>query len=97
MKKEMATLIAAVMAAATITNGSTTYGNGSNGGNGLNGSRHRHKTAYGKDKDGNNLPKCPHCNKLATHKPNDRFSLPKNTEKIKTANFVDGKFVRKAE
>jgi hypothetical protein len=29
------------------------------------------------------------------HKPDNCFSLPKNAEKMKAANFVDGKFVKK--
>ena len=45
--------------------------------------------------DGKELPKCPHCGKAAMHKPDDCFSLPQNAEKMKTANFVDGKFVKK--
>ena len=90
MKKEMATLIVMVMAAATITNGGS-------GGGGSSGSGHRRKPAYGKDKNGNNLPRCPHCNKPAMHKPDNCFSLPNNGEKMKTANFVDGKFVKKIE
>ena len=86
MKKEMAILIAAAMAAATTTMVVATNTNGSSGSRGS-----------GKDKNGSNLPKCPHCNKLATHKPDDCFSLPKNAEKMKTANFVNEKFVKKAE
>ena len=82
---EMATLIAAAMAAAASTNCGTTIGNSGNGGGGSNSSRRQRRTAYGKDKDSNNLPKCPHCNKPATHKPADCFTLPKTAEKIKTA------------
>ena len=97
MKNEMATLIAAAMAAAAIFNGGTTGGHGNNGrGGGNSGGRWR-KPAYGKDKNGNDLPKCPHCIKPATHKPNKCFSLPKNAEKMKMANFVNGKFVKKTE
>ena len=91
IKKEMATLIVAAMAAEALANGS---GSGISGGS--SGSGRQHKTAYGKDKNGNDLPKCPHCNKLATHKPNDCFSLPNNAEKMKTANFINGKCVKKA-
>jgi hypothetical protein len=49
----------------------------------------------GKDKDGNPLPKCPNCNKPATHKPDDCFSLAKNEEKRKAAGFEDGRFTNK--
>jgi hypothetical protein len=49
----------------------------------------------GKDKDGNPLPKCPNCNKPATHKPDDCFSLAKNEEKRKAAGFEDGRFPNK--
>ena len=86
MRKEMAMLIAASMSAAASNNCGTT---GSRGSRGSGSSKCRHKTAYRKDKDGNDLPKCPHCNKAANHKPDNCFSLPKNTEKMKTANFVD--------
>ena len=92
MKQEMAMLIAAAMAVATTTNGD----NGSSGSGGSS-SGCRHKPVYGKDKNGNNLPECPHCSKLAMHKPDNCFSLPKNVEKMKMANFVDGKFVKKME
>ena len=104
MKKEMVMLIAAAMAAgtttmaaATTTMAVATTTNGGSGGGGSSSSGRRHKPAYRKDKNGNNLPKCPHCSKPAMHKPNDCFSLPKNKEKMKTANLVDGKFVKKTE
>ena len=64
----------------------------------LGGRRNRQrKQKYGKDADGKDLPKCPHCSKPATHKADDCFSLPKNEEKMKAAGFVDGKFVKKME
>ena len=86
----MATLIAAAMAAATTNNGGS-------GGRGAGGSGGRRKPSYRKDKNGKYLPKCPHCNKPAMHKPNYCFSLPKNAEKMKMANFIDGKFVKKTD
>ena len=77
------------------------HGNGDGGGgksgNNGGGSSRRRKYQYGKDKDGNTLPKCPNCNKPATHKADDCYSLPKNEEKRKAAGFENGKFVKKAE
>ena len=75
---------------ATLT---ATNGGGGGGGGGEGGGRRRGQR--GKDKDGNPLPKCPNCNKPATHKPDDCFSLAKNEEKRKAAGFEDGKFTNK--
>ena len=84
----MATLVSTMLAA----NGG---GGGDGGGGGGGGGRRRNRR--GKDKDGNPLPKCPNCNKPATHKPDDCFSLAKNEEKRKAAGFEDGKFTKKKE
>ena len=75
---------------ATLT---ATNGGGGGGGGGEGGGRRRGQR--GKDKDGNPLPKCPNCNKPATHKPDDCFSLAKNEETRKAAGFEDGKFTNK--
>jgi hypothetical protein len=86
------TALVASLAAPKVGGG----GGGTGGGDG--GAKSgRRKHQYGKDKDGNALPKCPHCNKLATHKADDCFSLPKNEEKMKVAGFADGKFTKKKE
>ena len=82
--------------AATKVGGGGGGGGGTDGGDG--GAKSgRRRNQYGKDKDGNALPKCPHCNKPATHKADDCFSLPKNEEKMKAAGFADGKFTKKKE
>jgi hypothetical protein len=81
--KRLTTLVTTLMA----TNGGGGGGGGEGGG--------RRRSQRGKDKDGNPLPKCPHCNKPATHKPDDCFSLAKNEEKRKAAGFEDGKFTNK--
>ena len=82
---------------ATLAAANSVGGGGGGGDDGGGGGGRRCKHEYGKDKDGNKLPKCPHCNKPATHKADDCFSLPKNEEKKKAAGFVDGKFVKKVE
>ena len=89
LKKEM-TAMMATFNTATPTGG----GNRDDSGSGHN---RRQKIAYGKNANGKDLPTCSHCNKLAMHKPNNCFSLPKNAEKMKTANFIDGKFVKKGQ
>ena len=91
MKKEMTAMLASM--ATSNTGGGNAGGGGGDGGGG----RRRRKGAYGKDAEGNDLPKCPHCNRPAVHKPEDCFSLPANAEKMKKANFVDGKFAKKPE
>ena len=93
MKKEL-TAMMAVMAA---NNSGGTGSGGAGGGDGGGGRNRRRRQNYGKDADGKDLPKCPHCSKPATHKAEDCFSLPKNEEKMKAAGFVDGKFVKKVE
>ena len=82
--KRLTTLVSTLMA---------NNGGGGGGGGGEGGGRRR--SQRGKDKDGNPLPKCPHCNKPATHKPDDCFSLAKNEEKRKAAGFEDGRFTNK--
>ena len=57
----------------------------------------RSRNRRGTGADGKELTKCPHCGKPAMHKPDDCFSLLKNAEKMKAANFVDGKFAKKEE
>jgi hypothetical protein len=84
MRKEM-TAIMATMAASNTGGGGT--GGGTGGGKG----KGRSKRDY------ENMPECPHCKKKAMHKPEDCFSLPANADKMKKANFVDGKFVKKEE
>ena len=93
MKKELT----AMMAGMAANNSGGTGGGGTGGGDGGGGRNRRRKQKYGKDADGKDLPKCPHCSKPATHKADDCFSLPKNEEKMKAAGFVDGKFVKKME
>jgi hypothetical protein len=83
--KRLTTLVSTLMA---------NNGGGGGGGGGGEGSGRR-RGQRGKDKDGNPLPKCPNCNKPATHKPDDCFSLAKNEEKRKAAGFEDGKFTNK--
>ena len=92
---EVTRLTALVATLAAANSGGGGGGGGGDDGGGGGGRRRKHE--YGKDKDGNKLPKCPHCNKPATHKADDCFSLPKNEEKKKAAGFVDGKFVKKVE
>ena len=94
MNKELTARMIAGMAANTSGGPG---GGGAGGGGEDGGGRRRRKHKYGKDVDGKNLPKCPHCGKPAKHKADDCFSLPKNEEKMKAAGFVDGKFVKKAE
>ena len=93
MKKELT----AMMAGMAANNSGGTGGGGAGGGDGGGGRNRRRRQNYGKDADGKDLPKCPHCSKPATHKADDCFSLPKNEEKMKAAGFVDGKFVKKVE
>ena len=93
---EMNRLTALVATLATTKVGGNGGGGGTDGGDG--GAKPgRRRNQYGKDKDGNALPKCPHCNKPATHKADDCFSLPKNEEKMKAAGFANGKFTKKKE
>ena len=79
------------MSEATSNNmgGGTSVGTG--GGTGISQNRHQ------KGQDEKALPKCPHCSKAAMHKPDHCFSLPKNEDKMKMANFVNEKFVKKVE
>ena len=55
------TTLVATLAATNGGGGDGTGGGGSTGGG-------RRKYQRGKDKDGNALPICPHCKKLAKHK-----------------------------
>ena len=87
------TTLVATLAASSGGGGGGGGGGGTEGGGG--GGRARKR--QGKDKDGNPLPKCPHCKKPATHKADDCFSLAKNEEKRKAAGFKDGKFTKKKE
>ena len=87
-------LAAEVSRLATLVSTMLAANGGGGGGGGGSGKR---RTQRGKDKDGNPLPKCPNCNKPATHKPDDCFSLAKNEEKRKAAGFEDGKFTKKEE
>ena len=82
--KRLTTLVSTLMA-----------NNGGGGGGGGGEGSGRRRGQRGKDKDGNPLPKCPNCNKPATHKPDDCFSLAKNEEKRKAAGFEDGRFPNK--
>lgn len=94
------TTLVTTMAAANGGGGGGGAGGGggdSGAGGGGGGGGRRRKYQYGKDKNGNDLPKCPNCNKPATHKAEECFSLPKNEEKKKAAGFVDGKFTKKKE
>ncbi len=84
MKKEMTAMMAAMVA-------SNTGGGGTKGGTGGGKGKGRSKRDY------ENMPECPHCKKKAMHKPEDCFSLPANADKMKKANFVNGKFVKKEE
>ena len=84
MKKEMTAIMAAMIA-------SNTGGGGTKGGTGGGKGKGRSKRDY------ENMPECPHCKKKAMHKPEDCFSLPANADKMKKANFVNGKFVKKEE
>jgi hypothetical protein len=99
----MASIMAEVSCVATLvstlaaTNGG---GGGDRGGGGTagGGGGRRARKRSGKNKDGNPLvPKCPHCNKPATHKADNCFSLAKNEEKRKAAGFKNGKFSTKKE
>ena len=63
MKKELTAMIAGMAA-----NNSGGPGSGGAGGGEGGGGRRRLKQKYGKDADGKDLPKCPHCSKPATHK-----------------------------
>ena len=90
--RRLTTLVTTLMA---TNGGGGGGGDGGGGGGGEGGGKRR--SQRGKDKDGNPLPKCPHCNKPATHKPDDCFSLAKNEEKRKAAGFEDGKFTKKKE
>jgi hypothetical protein len=92
----MAGLAAEVSRLATLVS-TLTATNGGGGGGGGSGGGERRRGQRGKDKDGNPLPKCPHCNKPATHAPDECFSLAKNEEKRKAAGFENGKFTNKKE
>ena len=67
MNKELTARMIAGMAANT----SGGPGGGGAGGGEDGGGRRRRMHKYGKDADGKDLPKCPHCGKLATHKADD--------------------------
>ena len=87
----MATLVSTLAA----TNGRGGGGGGGGDGRGGGGGGGRRRNQRGKDKDGNPLPKCPHCSKPAMHAPDECFSLAKNKEKRKAAGFENGKFTTK--
>ena len=87
-KKEMTAMMATMAAS---SNGGAAGGSGTGNGTGGGKCKGRVKRDY------ENMPECPHCTKKAMHKPEDCFSLPANADKMKKANFVDGRFVKKVE
>ena len=93
MKKEITMMVTTAMAVATINSGSSTTSVEGTGAD-CSGGHYMRNTAYGKNKNGEDLPKYPRCNRPAKHNPGNCF---KNAEKMKMANFVNEKFVKKAE
>ena len=79
----MASIMSEVSRLATLVS-TLAAANGGGGGTAGGGGGGRARKRQGKDKDGNPLPKCPHCNKPTMHKADDCFSLAKNEEKMKS-------------